>query len=69
VPAFDIEKKQRMTAAFKSYQPSVRKLTDAEEEEQFIEKICTPNIADDYSDEGGIVQDEDTNVWRIESHV
>lgn len=69
VPAFDIEKKERMTAAFKSYQPSFRKLTDAEEEEQFINKIYTPNIADDYSDEGGIVQDEDTNLWRIESHV
>jgi hypothetical protein len=69
VPAFDIEKKQRMTAAFKSYQPSVRKLTDAEEKEQFIEQICTSNVADDYSDEGGIVLDEDTNLWRIESHV
>ena len=69
VPAFDIEKKERMTAAFKSYQPSARKLTAAEEEEQFLNQIATANIADDYSDEGGIVQDEDINVWKVESHV
>ena len=69
VPAFDIEKKERMTAAFKSYQPSARKLTAAEEEERFLNQIATANIADDYSDEGGIVQDEDINVWKVESHV
>ena len=69
VPAFDIEKKERMTAAFKSYQPLARQLTAAEEEEQFLNQIATANIADDYSDEGGIVQDEDTNVWKVESHV
>ena len=69
VPVFDLEKKERMTAAFESYQPSVRKLTAAEEEEQFINQFATSGLVDDYGDEGGIVHDEDTNLWKVESHV
>lgn len=65
VPAFDAEKKERMTAAFKSYQPTVRKLTAAEREELFIHQLATADVVDDYSETGGLVQDEDTNLWRI----
>lgn len=65
VPAFDVEKKERMTAAFKSYQPTVRKLTAEEQEELFLHQLTTTNVVDDYSDAGEIVQDEDTNLWRI----
>ena len=69
VPAFDIEKKERMTAAFEIYQPSARKLTAAEQEEQFINQFATAGLVDDYGDEGGIVQDEDTNLLKVETHV
>ena len=69
IPAFDMEKKQRRTAAFKSYQPSVRKLTAAEEEEEFINQLVSQEICDDYSEDGCVVLPEDTNTWEIYSHV
>lgn len=69
IPAFDMEKKLRMTAAFESYQPSIRKLTAMEEEEQFINQLATKDVAEDFSDEGGIVLPQDTNTWMISSHV
>jgi hypothetical protein len=51
IPTYDIATKQRSTVGFASYQPKLRQLNEAEQEEQYINKIMAKHSLKDEGDE------------------
>ena len=60
VPTFNAMKAERSHAAFAQYIPQSRNLSAAEEEELYMQSLAEAE-ADDYSEQGGLVHQEDTN--------
>lgn len=64
VPTFNVMKAQRSDVAFTQYVPQSRKLSAEEEEEQYIQFLADSE-GDDYSEQGGLVQEDDTEILEV----
>lgn len=67
VPTFNVTKAQRSEAAFTQYVPQSRKLSAEEEEEQYIQSLSDAE-GDDYSEQGGLVHEDDTETLEVHAY-
>ncbi len=61
VPTFNVTKAHRSEAAFTQYVPQSRNLSAEEQEEQYIQSL-SDSEADDYSEQGGLVHEDDNEI-------
>jgi len=64
VPTFNAIEAKRSEAAFTQYVPQSRKLSAEEEEERYIQSLAD-SAGDDYTEQGGLVHEDDTQKMEV----